>query len=120
MVFGVSWSSSNMNLPPIGRDLRRMGHTEAPAGLVDFVDALVAEVAVAGVPEPVPVVVEAVLREGPLRGGAQPEIVVHAGRHGLLGCAPDGVAPLVAEPAGHVDLSELAAPHPLHRLAQRR
>ena len=43
-----------------GADLGRVLHAEAPAGDVHFVDALVAEIAVAVVPEPVPVVVEAI------------------------------------------------------------
>ena len=44
-----------------GADLGRILHAQAPAGDVHFVDALVAEIAVAVIPEPVPVVVEAVL-----------------------------------------------------------
>src|SRR5262249_9194985 len=43
-----------------GGDPGREGDAEAPARSVHLVDALVAKVAVAGVPEPVPVVVKAV------------------------------------------------------------
>ena len=57
-------------------------HAEAPARDVDFVDALVAEVAVAVVPEPVPVVVEAILGELASSARAEPQIVVDAGGHG--------------------------------------
>ena len=63
-----------------GADLGRVRHAEAPSGDVDFVDALVAEIAVAGVPEPVPVVMEAVLGEVALRRRPGPEVVVDARR----------------------------------------
>ena len=53
---------------------------QAPAGDVHLVDALVAEVAVAVVPDPVPVVVEPVGVERPLGRGAEPEVVVDARR----------------------------------------
>ncbi len=43
-----------------GADLRRILHAQTPARHVHLVDALVAQIAVAGVPEPVPVVVETV------------------------------------------------------------
>ena len=50
---------------------------EEPAGDVHLVDALVAEVAVAGVPDPVPVVVEAACAcSGQLGRRAAPEVVV--------------------------------------------
>ncbi len=60
-VLGVSWSSSNMKWPPMALTFIGILHAQAPARDVHLVDALVAQVAVAGVPEPVPVVVEAVL-----------------------------------------------------------
>jgi hypothetical protein len=40
--------------------LHRMRHAQAPAGDIHLVDPLVAQVAVAGIPEPVPVVMEPV------------------------------------------------------------
>ena len=101
-------------------DLRRVRDAEAPSRLVDLVNALVADVAVPGIPEPMPVVMEAVLRERALRCRAEPEVVIDAGRHRLDGRLADGVAPLVAEPARHVQLTDLAAAHAFDRLAQRR
>ena len=108
-----------MNLPPIAVTLVGV-RDETPAALVDLVNPLVADVAVARVPEPVPVVVEAILGERAHRRRAGPEVVVDAGRHRLDRRLADGVAPLVAEPARHVDLAELAFAHLLHGLPQRR
>ena len=72
------------------------GHidVQAPAGDIHLVDALVADIAVAVLPLPVPVVVEAVLREGFVGSRALPIIVVHAIRHGSIGGVADGVAPI--------------------------
>ena len=81
---------------------------QSPAGQVHLVNALVAQVAVAVVPEPVPVVVEPVGIERPLGRGAEPDVVVNAGGHGAIGLVADGAAGLVAEALGHVDLAELA------------
>ena len=80
-VFGVSWSSSNMKWPPMALTLVGYFTPEAPARHVHLVHALVADVAVAVIPEPVPVVVEPVLGEFVLRAPAQPQIVMHARRN---------------------------------------
>ncbi len=69
-------------------------------------DALVADVAIAVGPVPVPVVVEAVPGEGALRRRTEPQIVVHAGGRGSVGLAADGVAPFEAERARHVDVAD--------------
>ena len=54
---------------------------QAPQGHVDLVNALVAQVAAAEVPEPVPVVVELLPPQRLHRGRADPQIVIHAARH---------------------------------------
>src|SRR5262249_43918159 len=127
-------------LPADGADLRRVRDAEPPSRDVHFVDALVAEIAVAGVPEPVPVVVKAVAVDWPFRRRTKPEVVVHlrqiggiiaglgpavrrererlAGIHRTVGVLPDRIAPLVAETARHVDLADLAIPHALHGFLQ--
>ena len=71
-------------------------------------DALVAQIAVAVVPEPVPVVVETIVRERMLGRRPEPKIVIHAGGYGFDGRAADGVAPLEAQPARHVDIAQEA------------
>ncbi len=93
-------------MPADGADFGGILHAQAPARHIDLVNALVAQVAVAVVPEPVPVVVKTILREGVLRRRAQPQVVVHARRHRLFRLAADGVAPLVAHAAGHVDIAD--------------
>src|SRR5262249_8581599 len=97
---------------------------QAPASFVHFVNALVAEVAVAVIPHPVPVVVDGAefggVAVGELVGGrAAPQIVIH--RLGRLLRAvhlADTLAPLVAQTAGQLDLAEFAFVQEGHRLLQ--
>src|SRR5262249_7014240 len=95
---------------------------EAPAGLVHLVNALVAEVAVAVVPDPVPVVVDrAVLAVRVVasrhleRGRAGPQVVVHRRRRLLLAHLQPDVADARAVSVAHadrqIDLPEFAALH---------
>src|SRR5206468_10201720 len=67
---------------------------------------LVANVSAAVHPLPVPVVMEAIFGEGTQWSGTGPEIVVNAGRNGLLFGFADGVAALVTKPLGHVDVAD--------------
>ncbi len=84
------------------------GIGDSPAGFVHFVDALVADVAVAGVPEPVPVVVNEIAMEGLLGRGAQPDIEIDFGRRGFDRFEADAVAFFVAEGAAYEEFAELA------------
>src|SRR5262249_29500737 len=93
-----------------GADPRWILHSHAPAGHIDLVNSLVAEVAVAVIPNPVPVVVQAVSRVFVRGRRSQPEIVVDARGHGLHGFAPDGVPPFEAQTASHVDVADQAFP----------
>src|ERR1039458_6314187 len=92
-------------------------HSQAPAGHIELVNSLVAQVAVAVIPKPVPVVVQPVSRVLVLGRRSQPEIVVDARRHGFHRLAADGVAPFEAEAAGHVDVAEQAILDVLHNRA---
>src|SRR5687768_3945019 len=74
-------------------------------------NALIAEVAVAVVPEPVPGVVEAILRELALGSRAEPEVIVDTGGHSLGSRAANSVAALEAEAASHIDVADEAFPH---------
>src|SRR5262249_29907894 len=69
-------------------------------------NALIADVAVAGVPNPVPVVVEAIARERLHRCGARPQVVIDTGWDRFFRSAPDRVAPLVAQPASQINLAD--------------
>ena len=92
---------------------------QAPAAAVHVVDAHVAEVAVAGVPVPVPVVVQVLAHQGPLVGRAAPEVVVDRLRDRLrAGDLADALPRLVVEPVGVEDLAEIALADVLERLGE--
>src|SRR5207302_6305452 len=76
---------------------------------IHLVDALVAEVAVAVIPEPVPVIVKALAHGRLERGRTTPEIIVHRGRLCLWPIHLADAGPrLVAQAACHLDLAQLA------------
>src|SRR5262249_2825531 len=77
------------------------GALDGPAGYVDLMNALVADVAVAEIPEPVPVVMDEVGVVRLLRGRAQPEVEIHLGRRIAVGPSADAAARLVAQAARH-------------------
>src|SRR5262249_21436282 len=80
-------------------------------------NTLVAEIAVAVVPNPVPVVMEAPPHKRLFGCGAAPQIVVHARRNRLrLADLADTAAWLVAQSARHVELAEFAGLHKLDSL----
>src|SRR5205807_141171 len=82
-----------------------------PAGYIHLVNALVAEVAVAGVPEPVPVVVITIAGELMDGRGTVPEVVIEPGGHRLDRLAADGVAPLETETAREIHVADQAVAH---------
>src|SRR6185295_6233694 len=98
-----------------GADLGRIFHAESPARHVHLMDALVSHVAIAVLPEPVPVVMESIAREFMLGRGAEPEIVIHALWNRLDRLAANRVAPLEAKAARHVDVADYARPQLLDR-----
>ena len=80
-VSGNCWSSSKKYLPP--RQATRPGwvvDAQAPAGDVDVVDAVVADVAAAEVVPPAPDAGQQVRPVGDHRGGADPEVEVEVRR----------------------------------------
>ena len=93
-------------VPAHRADLRGVFHAEGEARRVDLVGALIADVAVAVIPLPVPVVVEAIAREWPGRRRAGPQIVGDAGRRRFFLGTADCVAPLEDETARHVDVAD--------------
>ena len=87
--------------------------TKEPAGDVRLVYALVAEVAVPVVPDPVPVVVELFAEQVNFWGGAAPKIEVEALGDGLwAGDLFDGTPRLVAGPASVFEFAEWVAFQP--------
>src|SRR5690242_5458860 len=69
-------------------------------------DGLVPAFAVTGVPNPVPIVVEAIFGKGFHGSGAGPEVVMNAGGNRRGVSVADGAAPLVANGAGEVDIAD--------------
>ena len=80
-------------------------------------DALVTQVAIASIPEPVPPVVKTVFIEGTVRRGPEEFVPVHPFRDLAILHAPDAGTRLKAEPFGHVDLADAAAVEEGHGLA---
>ena len=102
-------------LPPIAT--AAFGHlriAQPPARDAHFVHALVADVAVAGVPEPVPVVGEAQRVEGAHRRRAEEQIPVHAGRRRAVLLVADRDAALEAQPFGQINVADDAAVQRFH------
>src|SRR2546427_12806660 len=62
-------------------DHGRKAYSETPARDVDFVNGLIADFAIAGIPDPMPVVVKAIPREWLQRRWAGPQVVMNAVRH---------------------------------------
>src|ERR1700744_4748845 len=91
--------------------------THSPASKVYLVNALVSYVAVAVVPGPVPVVVEAIFCEGHLGRGSGPQVVVDALRNGLPRLLPNRVAPLIAKASSHLSFADHSVSPFLDRLA---
>src|SRR5690606_29023413 len=76
---------------------------------IHLVDALVAEVAIAGIPHPVPIVVELLAGERLLRGGSAPEIVIESFGDRLFAFHfADAGAALVADATGPEEFTEVA------------
>src|SRR6266436_1415867 len=86
----------------------REANPQAPPSDIDFVDGLVADFAVPGVPDPMPVVVKAIARKRLQRCGAGPQVIIDAGRNGFRRGVPNRRPPLVANRAGHVDIADRA------------
>ena len=90
--------------------------SQEPAANIHLVGALVAVVAVAIVPEPVPVIVHraeaAIAPRRFVRGRAAPDIVINIIGHALRAVhQANALAAFVAEPAGENYLAEMTLPH---------
>lgn len=85
------------------------GVFDGPAGDVHLMNALVADVAVAEVPEPVPVVVDEVAVEGLFGGGAEPEVKIHVAGNFFVGFVADAPAGFTAVAFGDEEFAVFAA-----------
>ena len=95
--------------------------SQGPAAHIDDVDAVVPHLAVARVPEPVPLVVQLLAHERLLGGRAAPEVVIHGARRrrGRVD-RPDTVAGPVHQRVGEADGPELAAAQAVEHPAEER
>src|SRR6516165_9414478 len=80
-----------------GRDPIGELDTESPAGDIHLVNALVAEIAVTRIPDPVPVVMKAIAGERLQGRGSGPEVIVNPGWNRFLRRVSNRVPPFEAE-----------------------
>jgi len=100
-----------------GTDFDRMFvFIQAPSGNIHLVHTLVADVTVACVPVPVPVIVEAFLVEWLILSGSEPEVIMHALWDGAVGDSSEGLARLVTKSFSHVDIAKLAFAEEFHSI----
>src|ERR1700674_2335655 len=93
-------------VPAYGRHAVGKLEAQAPACNIHLMDALVAKVAVACVPDPVPVVMKAITREWFQGCWSGPEVIVDAGRNRLRRRTSDRVAEFKAKSASQIDLAD--------------
>ena len=99
---------------------REFGLAEKPPGDVHLMDSLVAEIAVAVIPEPMPVVVKALSLNRGHRRRAAPQIVINVGWRLLRGIdLADARAGFVTQAAGEDDSAEVTGANPLDGLLDR-
>src|SRR5262249_47337913 len=91
---------------------------QSPAGEVHLMDALIAEVAVAVIPLPVPVVMELRAGQGVHRRRPAPDVVVDVFRNGVGSARSDRRAALVAQAAGQLHFADSAGMDEIHQFAR--
>src|SRR5437773_7319023 len=97
---------------------RKLVLAQEPAGNVHLVNALISQIAVSGVPNPMPIVMEAFAHERFHRGRAAPEIVVDARRDWLRTIdLADARTALVAKAARDENFAEVAGLNPFNGFA---
>src|SRR6202011_5591783 len=90
-------------------------------GDVHLMDALIAEIAVAGIPDPMPVVVELLAPQREFFGGGAPEGILDRLRQRLFsGSLADARTAFIAEPASVLNLAERFIFQPFQRGVQSR
>src|SRR4030095_9852595 len=80
-------------------------NTQAPACDVDFMNRLIADFAVARIPNPMPVVVKTILGERLQRRRSSPQVIVNAGGHCVLGGMTNSAAPLVTQGSRQINIT---------------
>ncbi len=95
--------------------------SQCPAAHVDDVDPVIPDLAVARVPEPVPLVVQLLAHQWPIVRRAAPKVVIHGAprRRGRFD-QPDAVARAVDQRMREADGPEFAPPQAVEHLAEER
>src|ERR1041385_56839 len=103
-------------------DARRKGvFAEDPAGDVHLVNPLVAQIAVAGRPNPMPIIMQILAHQRILGGGTTPQIVVDVLGHGLGAVDfADARAPFVAQATRSQDFANVPFAQPLNGFVDSR
>ena len=108
-------------VPPADRgDARRVVHAQRPAGDVELVGPVVADLARPPALEPVPVVVDDVVAIGGARRRALPQLVVEVRGDGHTFAATDRLASIRIPGLGEVGATDDAVPDRLHGLDAAR
>src|SRR5262249_40165878 len=96
---------------------RQLVFAQAPAGDIHLMNALVAQIAVAVIPHPVPIVMEAEAMEGRARGRTAPQVVIDRVGNGPFTAGPaDAGTAFVAQCPGHLYFPQPARAQKLDRL----
>ena len=102
------------------RDLRRKLDRQAPAGNVEQMHAPVPKLPRPVIPEPVPIIMEAIRIERPIRSRPQPQIVVDAGRNLRILPEPDRFALMDRPGLGQMYAPQFSALHIFDRRQKMR
>jgi len=100
---------------------RRLILSQSPAANVDVVDPIIAHLAIARGPEPVPFVVQLSAHEWSFGRRTAPQVIVHRGRHWRRRAyRADAIAGAINHRMGITDGADLAAAQVIEGLAQER
>src|SRR5262245_3287209 len=94
-------------------------YAEPPAADIERVDVVVAQFAAAGVPDPMPIVVQFLPRQRNERRGALEQVVVDIRRHLIHARLANRAASAIHDAASQLDFAELALPHVFDGLSIR-
>src|SRR5438105_4117629 len=115
------WSGPIINITEAAADTEhprgKFVHAQNPARNIHLVDALVAQIAVARRPDPMPIVVQILAHEGLLWGWSAPQIVINGFGDRLRAIhLANSAAPLVTEPARTKNFADVSFMQPADRL----
>src|SRR5579862_8210263 len=99
-------------MPTHGRYTAGKFEAQSPPGNVHLVDSLIAQVPIAGIPIPVPVIMKTIARERCQGSGTCPKVIINACWNRFLRSVSYRVAPLKAHAAGQIHFADGATVKP--------